>query len=405
MKYVKTTLTTAAIFTATAIFAASVFVDTTPGPLEDAPNCSNGLKLLSFSNLPGRSSGAFDSNAFYGCFANPAKFQIKIYSISLVDAANNETVIYKNANPEYVDIINNQFNPVRDLTSLPLGTYKQVKLTIDTDYKLTVDENIASDTSGNVSRVISYPAGNSYASVSNTGITGDGSATLRNIFRRDASGTAEPVTLRHIAFVTGGTNMTLSNVGWQYYYSGGGFGGGTVGKDSRTGCYQIPGVKTFCTDSEIATLTRKDGNEYPLEATWDTTGSSQTIRRINHALNLDGNGGLLDYWYGYFDNYSPWVTPSEQVKRSTITMDLQNNFVYDGTSGVIFDWRWITSKLLFLGIHAPSFNNGTRATIDIIGLGPFSMDLSISSVPNSTSGKLEIEANPSVVATSTSARK
>jgi hypothetical protein len=74
-------------------------------------------------------------------------------------------------------------------------------------------------------------------------------------------------------------------------------------------------------------------------------------------------------------------------------MALKNNFVYDGTSGVVFDWRWITEKLLFLGTHKPNFDNGTRNTIDIIALGPYSMDLDITSVPKTNSGKSELEVN------------
>lgn len=394
MKFFKSPLGVLSALFATALFAATVVtIDNSSGPLEDAPNCSSGMKLLTFSNLPGRSSGAFSSNSFYGCFANPTKFEVKIYSISLVDLSDNETVIYQTTNPSYVDIISNQFNPVRDLASLTPGTYKSIKLTLDYDYKITLDEQVASDSSGNVSRVITYPAGNSNNPVNNASVTGDGSGTLRQVFKRDANATAEAVTLRHISFLTGGTSMTLSNVGWQYYYTGGGgYGGGTVGRDTTTGCYQIPGVRTFCTASEIATLVRQDGNEYPYEATWNTSSSSSTITSINHALNLDVNGNVLDHWYGFLDNYDWSVTPSSKVKRSTITMALKNNFVYDGTSGVVFDWRWITAKLLFLGIHKPNFDNGTRNTIDIIALGPYSMDLNITSVPKTNSGKAELEA-------------
>jgi hypothetical protein len=160
MKFLKTPLGVISALFATALFAATVVtIDNSSGSLDEAPNCRNGMKLLTFSNLPGRSSGAFSSNSFYGCFANPTKFEVKIYSISLVDLSDNETVIYQTTNPSYVDIINNQFNPVRDLASLTPGTYKSIKLTLDYDYKITLDEQVASDSSGNVSRVITYPAG------------------------------------------------------------------------------------------------------------------------------------------------------------------------------------------------------------------------------------------------------
>ena len=398
-------LALSSIGAASAVFAAVMTIDSTPATLENAPNCSQGIKKLS----PDPSfSSIFSNGTFYGCFTNPKKFKIKIYDIALVDSSGNETSIYSNANPDYVDIIGNKHNPVRDLTALASGTYTKIKLVVDANYQILIDESIPSF-NGTSSRVITKPSGkpsgwvvqNGYNWITpfnNAGVTGNGNPNLKYVFPRDSSSTAEPMTFLHQAFLLGSTNMSLSNQGYNLYYTPPGSSGGTnVGLDTRTNCYfhELGGSRMdFCTASEIATLSRvtTGTGQYPLQADWDTSGSSTTISHITHAINKDYNGNELGNFVGYDEN-NQWIySPERNVGRSTITMTLTDPLVYDDTKGVVLNWKWITKKLFFVGLYASDLDSGTSDTVNFVGIGPYSLNLKVSSVERKSSGKNEVEA-------------
>jgi hypothetical protein len=405
MKINSKILALSTIGAASAVFAAVMTIDSTPATLENAPNCSQGIKKLS----PDPSfSSIFSNGTFYGCFTNPKKFKIKIYDIALVDGSGNETSIYSNANPDYVDIIGNKHNPVRDLTALASGTYTKIKLVVDANYQILIDESIPSF-NGTSSRVITKPSGkpsgwvvqsgyNWITPFNNAGVTGNGNPNLKYVFPRDSSSTAEPMTFLHQAFLLGSTNMTLSNQGYNLYYTPpGSSGGGIVGLDSTTNCnfIELAGTRTdFCTAAEKATLSRvtTGTGQYPLQADWNTSGSSTTISQITHSIDKDYNGNNLDYQVGYDEN-NQWIySPARNVGRSTITMTLTNPLVYDDTKGVVINWKWITKKLFFVGLYASDLDSGSSDTVNFVGIGPYSLNLKITSVERKSSGKTEVEA-------------
>lgn len=378
----------------TIALAATVSVDTVSDTLENAPNCATGIKKLANDSgikqyFP---SGVFTDGNFYGCFANPKQFQVKIYKIALLDANGNESVLYEPGSPQYVDIINNRFNPVRDVSSnLTNGTtYTKVKLVVDSNYKFKLDEQIATY-GGNTSRVISYDAGlTPYYSgwvtpLTNSGVTGDGSGNARQYFRRDASAPADLITFFHNGFLASSSNMTLSNVGYVMTITG----FGNVQKNFSTGCYFGGNpVQTFCTPAEIASLNRvtTGTGTYPLQADWTINSSQSSISAIKHEINLDRNGNALDYFSMTDENNSTSRTPSIAAGRATITLSLKTPFTYDSSKGTVMHWKWLTKNLLFLGMYAPYFDNSTRNSIDFFGLGPYTLDLSIKSVQRKSSG-------------------
>ena len=130
--------------------------------LDSIPRCSDGISLVRVSIM---------STDWPACYASPTKFEVKIYSISLVNDQGQEESLYSNANPSYVDIVGNNFNPIRDLTTLPVGDYTKVKMVVGSTYRITVDEQVP-NMDGSTSRIISYETGRpSNWSISNTGIS------------------------------------------------------------------------------------------------------------------------------------------------------------------------------------------------------------------------------------------
>ena len=390
IKYISASLITVT----TIAIAATVTVDTVSDTLENAPNCAVGVKKL--ANDSGikqyYSNGVFADGNFYGCFTNPKQFQVKIYKIALLDANDNESILYEPGTPQYVDIINNRFNPVRDATAnLTDGTtYTKVKLIVDSNYKFKLDEEIATY-GGNTSRVISYDAGLTIpysgwvTPLTNSGVTGDGSGNARQYIKRDASAPADLITFFHNGFLASSSNMALSNVGYVMTITG----FGNVQKDFSRDCYFGGNPsQDFCTPTQIASLNRvtTGTGTYPLQADWTINSAKSSISNIKHEINLDRSGNALDYFAMTDENNSTSRTPSIAAGRATITLTLKTPFTYDSSKGTVMHWKWLTKNLLFVGMYAPYFDNGTRNSIDFFGLGPYSLDLAIKSVPRKASG-------------------
>lgn len=392
-----------------AFAAATMTVDTTTSTLENAPNCSKGIRKISddSSILQYYPTGILGSNNFYGCYANPKEFHIKIYGISLLDANDVETVLYAPTSPEYVNIISKRFNPVKDVSNLTDGTtYTKVKLVVDAYYKVKIDELIASDTSGGSSRVISYDDGgsppngkpvpypNMLTALGVEGVTGNGSANAPAFFRRDASTPASLTTFMHNGFLVGSSNMSLSQVGYGYKYLG-----NPVVKDYSNNCYvNLTGaVVNFCSDAQKASLTPSTGGFYPMQADWDLSSSNKTISHVTHSINLDANGAPIDFFSGSDENYSWARTPKNQARRATITLTLKNPYTYDSSKGTVINWKWLTKNLFWLGMHRNSFETQTDATntIRLLGIGPYGLDLSITAVPRKRSGLADTTDIPS----------
>lgn len=390
--------------------ASSMNIDTTVGTLENAPKCSNGIKKITDDSaiLQYFSGGILRNGDFYGCFASPKEFHIKIYKISLMDDNGGEAVLFAPNTPEYVNILSKRFNPVRDVSNLSDGaTYTKVKIIVDAHYKVKIDEMIASNTAGDSTRVISYDDGgsppngrtlpylNALTALSVESITQNGSGNAPYFFRRDASTPASLTTFLHNGFLVGGSNMTLSQFGYGYTYLG-----NSVAKDYNNNCYvNLTGSTiNFCTDAEKSQLTRTEYPPlYPMQADWDLSTTNKSISHVTHAINLDANGNPLDFFTGSDENYSYARTPKNLARRSTITLTLKNPYTYDASKGTVINWKWLTKNLFFLGMYRSDFDSGAGVSnsIRLLGIGPYGIDLSISSVPKKSSGLSDTTDIPS----------
>ena len=394
MKFKTITLSLLA-FTTLAI-AATVTIDSTPDTLDKTPNCSLGLKKMNNDSEIKRyySNGVFTDGNFYGCFANPKQFQVKIYSISLVDANGNETSLYNPTTPTYVDIINNRFNPVKDISSLTDGTtYTKVKMVVDSNYKIMIDEQVPrggattsrvithGDTSNPSSVGASAPAHSSWVTpLTNQGVTGNGSGNVRAFFARDASTTATLITFLHNGFMMGGQGISLSNVGFKVYR-----GSVEQYKDFVHNCYfDWNDTNKTCNPSSSLTTDSSQPSFYPMTADWDLSSSTGTITHITHAINQDASGNPLDFFGGPDQNVQWEQQANVKAGRATITMTLKTPFTYDASKGAIMRWKWLTNKLFFMGIWTNDL--GAQDTVSFIGLGPYGFDLSINAVTKKTSG-------------------
>jgi hypothetical protein len=389
-----------------AIAVTTLAIDDNSATLDSTPNCADGLKRIAPDpNAPVQAWSDNNSNSFYGCFTNPKKFLVKIYSVALIDNSGNEVSLLNDTNPAYLDIINNRFNPVRNFNGLSNGTtYNKVKMVIDANYQIEIDEQVASY-GGSSTRIISDPNGVTSANgwsipsgknwitpVTNTGVTGDGRNQLASIFKRDNSAASGLVTFFHRGFLNGGSSMTLSNQGYSMYNDNLGGNGSTdavrndVVGDSEYGCYftDLRNVReTFCGTS-INNLQRRTSStgQYPFQAEWSNVSSS--VSNIKHSLDLDSNGNPLDYFVGGRMKVSNTIdytdAPDANVARATITITLASPYTYDDTKGTLISWKWDTSKLFFIGFSRPHFIANSRDTVSLIGLGPYKMDLSITPV-------------------------
>jgi hypothetical protein len=314
--------------------------------LDSIPKCSDGVSLVRVNIM---------NTDWPACFASPTKFEVKIYSISLVNDQGQEEPLYSNANPSYVDIVGNNFNPIRDLTTLPVGDYTKVKMVVGSTYRITVDEQVP-NMDGSTSRIISYETGRpSNWKISNTGISMGGNPNLALVFPRNTNDSAEPLEFQHNAYIFSGQDMTLSE-------------------------------KLFYTsDSNDRNSSISQYGAYFFKSVWRLTNS--TISSITHHLNLNTAGNSLDLWGS--------SNPYDNVGRATITMDLASNFVYTGNDGIIINWTWDLSKMFMFGMSSGSGTFGGAATtnrINLIALGPYSFDLSFTAVPKESSGLNEVEA-------------
>ena len=338
-KIITTCLTTAALSVATAI---TVDFNNTLS-VEDVPRCSEGAGNARIEPMIG-------DNPWPGCFATPRSFEVKVYKILFIptDSSLEPVVVYAEPNPQYVDIAGNNFNPLRDFSSLPDGKYSKIEMVIDSKYRISVDERIP-NLDGSTTRVISYeqgyntpvqwtnPATSNVNGLNNIDFSGGGKTDLKYIFPRlSDTDTTEATKVEFLQ-------------------------------------------RAFWLESTIVSIV-KYGGAYGEKAIW-TFSNHPTIQKITHFLNLDANGNA--------------ITPngSYSGKRATVTIDLASDFEYDSTKGVVVNWTWDIQKMFWLAFRSTGqAGYQEKSDINMMTLGPYSFDIKLDIVEKKASGLDELES-------------
>jgi hypothetical protein len=338
-KFITTCLTTNALS-----IAAAITVDfNNTVTVENVPQCSEGAGNARIEPMN-------SINPWPGCFVTPKSFEVKVYKILLIpsDSSLAPVVVYTESSPSYVDIASNNFNPLRDFSSLPDGKYSKIEMIVDSRYRISVDERIP-NLDGSTSRVISYEQGYNTPSL------------WTNPSTSNANG------LNNIDF-SGGGKTDL-----KYLFP-------RLSDTDATEATKIEFLqRAFWLESSTVTI-ETFGGAYGEKAIW-TFSNHPTIQKITHFLNLDANGNTL--------------TPngSYSGKRATVTIDLASDFEYDSTKGVVVNWTWDIQKMFWIAFKSTNqVGYQEKSDINMMTLGPYSFDIKLDIVEKKASGLDELES-------------
>lgn len=305
--------------------------------VENVPRCIDGA-----GNARIEPMNSF--NPWPGCFATPKSFEVKVYKILFIPADTSlaPVEVYSESAPSYVDIAGNNFNPIRDFNSLPDGKYSKIEMVVDSKYRILVDEKIP-NLDGSTSRVISYeqgyntptqwtnPATGNVNGLNNIDFSGGGKTDLKYIFPR----------------LSDTDNAEATKVEFLQ--------------------------RAFWLESSIVSIV-KFGGAYGEKAIWTFT-NHPTIKKITHFLNLDQNGNA--------------ITPNGSYlgKRATVTIELENDFDYDSSKGVVVSWTWDIQKMFWLAFKSTlQAGYNEKSDINMMTLGPYSFDIKLDLVEKKASG-------------------
>lgn len=302
--------------------------------IDNAVKCSEGYSKVDLGGSLRFRSNVSDPT-WPSCYASPSAFMVKIFSIKFIpsNSALAPVVVYRNDNPDFVDLAASDVSLLNNFDNLPSGSYSAIELVVDSAFKIKIDEPIPT-LDGSSSRVISKvlaPEGVNFVNnigLTNINFTMDGHPSIKHVLPRisDTATSAELIDFEQKAFWYQSDNIQITKYG---------------GDNSQR-------------------------RAYGHKATW-SVNDHPVIGSIVHFLNLDETGTPWD-----LDN-SGFSYPKT---RGTITLNLKNNLNYNRDSGLMVDWKWDIRKMFWLGFLSESGST----PIKMITLGPYSFDLNFTEV-------------------------
>lgn len=290
-------------------------------------------------------ASAFDwaFGRMWTCFTKPEEFKIKVYKVTLIKSDDTEVDVYVKDAPEYIDIVNGEKSLLDSVESIESGTYKEIRLVVDTIYMVKVDQTIkdiygewrvrsvgdrlAKDPNFVIEPTSSSGNGNSSYSANSSASDYQGA-----VFAVNMDKPAVAVPYRHGSFLALPSNANTENKDYPCYYNG-----------SRAGGYPMK-VSYSYNSGPVTTLTHaidRDANNDPIAL--NPNYNCPWIKPLNCS---DITGAQC----------SSFSNPYTDARRATIASKLRTPITIDATKSQAVTLTWDLTKAVGLLLN-PMSNN------------------------------------------------